>query len=219
MDNIKNYRPLGNIVYDSLKESILNGSLKPGERLMESKIAEELGVSRTPVREAIRRLEKEKYVKMVPRKGAYVEDLTMEDILEVLEIRIVLEGLAAELAAKNISEEDKDKMKNNIEKFDSASDKLDRKELVILDEKFHKLIYTASGNSKLKDIVKELQDQFQRFRLSYFNEFNDYMNLKDSHTKLYKAIIEGDHKNAKKYAINHIEDIKNNLINWKNKND
>src|SRR6056297_804513 len=115
MNSINGYKPLGNIVYESLKESILNGSLKPGEKLMESRIAEDLGVSRTPVREAIRKLEKEKYVKMIPRKGAYVEDLTMEDILEVLEIRIVLEGLASKLAARNISDEMKLKIQRNIE--------------------------------------------------------------------------------------------------------
>lgn len=219
MNNIENYKPLGNIVYESLKESILNGSLKPGERLMESRIAEDLGVSRTPVREAIRRLEKEKYIKMVPRKGAYVVDLTKAEILEVLEIRVVLEGLAAELAAQNITDEMKEKMSANIRKFNIASDKLDRKELTVLDEIFHNMIYIASGNNKLNEIVRELQDQFQRFRLSYFNEFNSYMNLTDSHNKLYEAIINGDTVKAKKYAIKHIEDIKTNLINWKNSNE
>jgi len=215
MNSIENYKPLGNIVYDSLKESILNGSLKPGERLMESKIADDLGVSRTPVREAIRKLEKEKYVKMVPRKGAYVEDLTKEDILEVIEIRVVLEGLAAELAAKNITEEMKEKMKENIKKFNIASEKIDRKELIVLDENFHKLIYFASGNSKLNEIVRELQDQFQRFRLSYFNEFDSYNGLTDSHSKLFNAIVNADSVKAKKYAIEHIEKIKKNLIDWK----
>ena len=215
MNSIENYKPLGNIVYDSLKESILNGSLKPGERLMESKIADDLGVSRTPVREAIRKLEKEKYVKMVPRKGAYVEDLTKEDILEVIEIRVVLEGLAAELAAQNITDEMKEKMKENVRKFNLASLEVDRKELIILDEIFHNMIYVASGNKKLNEIVKELQDQFQRFRLSYFNEFDSYNRLTDSHNKLYNAIADGNSNEAKKYAIAHIKEIKKNLIEWK----
>ncbi|MDM8533740.1 GntR family transcriptional regulator [Clostridiaceae bacterium HSG29] len=215
MNSIENYKPLGNIVYDSLKESILNGSLKPGERLMESKIADDLGVSRTPVREAIRKLEKEKYVKMVPRKGAYVEDLTKEDILEVIEIRVVLEGLAAELAARNITDEMKEKMKENVRKFNLASCKVDREELIVLDEVFHNMIYIASGNTKLNEIVKELQDQFQRFRLSYFNEFDSYNRLTDSHNKLFNAISNGDSSKAKEYAIAHIEEIKKNLIEWK----
>jgi len=219
MNSINGYKPLGNIVYESLKESILNGSLKPGEKLMESRIAEDLGVSRTPVREAIRKLEKEKYVKMIPRKGAYVEDLTMEDILEVLEIRIVLEGLASKLAARNISDEMKDRIQKNIESFDNASSELDRKELISLDEKFHHIIYQSSGNKKLNEIVRELQDQFQRFRLSYFNELSSYMKLANSHNKLYQAIIDGDEEAAEKYAKEHIEEIRDNIISWKTSNE
>jgi DNA-binding GntR family transcriptional regulator len=219
MNSINGYKPLGNIVYESLKESILNGSLKPGEKLMESRIAEDLGVSRTPVREAIRKLEKEKYVKMIPRKGAYVEDLTMEDILEVLEIRIVLEGLASKLAARNISDDMKLKIQRNIENFDNASSELDRKELISLDEKFHHIIYQSSGNKKLNEIVRELQDQFQRFRLSYFSELSNYMKLANSHNKLYEAIISGDEVAAEKYAKEHIEEIRDNIISWKSNNE
>jgi len=219
MNSINGYKPLGNIVYESLKESILNGSLKPGEKLMESRIAEDLGVSRTPVREAIRKLEKEKYVKMIPRKGAYVEDLTMEDILEVLEIRIVLEGLASKLAARNISDEMKDRIRKNMKSFDNASSELDRKELISLDEKFHHIIYQSSGNKKLNEIVRELQDQFQRFRLSYFNELSSYMKLANSHNKLYQAIIDGDEKAAEDYAKEHIEEIRDNIISWKSNNE
>lgn len=219
MNSINGYKPLGNIVYESLKESILNGSLKPGEKLMESRIAEDLGVSRTPVREAIRKLEKEKYVKMIPRKGAYVEDLTMEDILEVLEIRIVLEGLASKLAARNISDEMKDRIRKNMKNFDNASNELDRKELISLDEKFHHIIYQSSGNKKLNEIVRELQDQFQRFRLSYFNELSSYMKLANSHNKLYQAIIDGDEKAAEEYAKEHIEEIRDNIISWKSNNE
>jgi len=219
MNSINGYKPLGNIVYESLKESILNGSLKPGEKLMESRIAEDLGVSRTPVREAIRKLEKEKYVKMIPRKGAYVEDLTMEDILEVLEIRIVLEGLASKLADRNITEEMKDRIRKNMKSFDNASTELDRKELISLDEKFHHIIYQSSGNKKLNEIVRELQDQFQRFRLSYFNELSSYMKLANSHNKLYEAIIDGDEKAAEEYAKEHIEEIRDNIISWKSNNE
>jgi DNA-binding GntR family transcriptional regulator len=219
MNSINGYKPLGNIVYESLKESILNGSLKPGEKLMESRIAEDLGVSRTPVREAIRKLEKEKYVKMIPRKGAYVEDLTMEDILEVLEIRIVLEGLASKLAARNISDEMKDRIRENMKNFDSASSELDRKELISLDEKFHHIIYQSSGNHKLNEIVRELQDQFQRFRLSYFSELSSYMKLANSHNKLYQAIIDGDEEAAEAYAKEHIEEIRDNIISWKSNNE
>ena len=84
---IRNYKPLGEVVFEYLRNAILAGELKPGERLMEVTLAEQLGVSRTPVREAIRKLEKESFVIMIPRKGAYVADLTKKDIMEMLEIR------------------------------------------------------------------------------------------------------------------------------------
>lgn len=93
--SLDNYKPLREIVFEALREAIINGTLEPGERLMEIQLAEEMGVSRTPVREAIRKLELEGFVVMVPRKGAYVAGLSMKDIADVFEIRTALESLAA----------------------------------------------------------------------------------------------------------------------------
>lgn len=89
---LENYKPLREVVFEHLRNSILNGELDPGERLMELQLAEQLGVSRTPIREAIRKLELEGLVEMIPRKGAYVADLSIKDILDVLEVRMYLEG-------------------------------------------------------------------------------------------------------------------------------
>lgn len=220
-NKINRYQPLGTIVFEKLKDSILKGELKAGQRLMESKIAKDLGVSRTPVREAIRKLEKENYVEMVPRKGAYVKKITKRDILEVLEIRVVLEGLAAKLAARRIKnkKESKDKLMENIKKFNLASETSNQKDLVKLDKEFHELIYSKTGNEKLTDMIGELQDQFQRFRLTYFKEFNNYFDIFLKHEELYKAIVSGDVKNAEKYAQQHIESIKENLERWISNNE
>jgi DNA-binding GntR family transcriptional regulator len=114
---LENYKPLRDVVFDYMKDAIITGKLKPGERLMEVQLAEKLGVSRTPVREAIRKLELEGLVVMVPRKGAYVADLDAKDLLNVLEVRSSLEGLAASLAAERITEEEIDKLKKIIEEF------------------------------------------------------------------------------------------------------
>ena len=107
---LQNYQPLRDVVFEHLRNSILNGELKPLERLMEVQLAEQLGVSRTPVREAIRKLELEGLVIMVARKGAYVADVSVKDILDVLEVRCVLEGLAASLAAERMTEEELEKL-------------------------------------------------------------------------------------------------------------
>ena len=104
--NLDEYKPLRDVVFENLREAIVEGRLKPGQRLMEVQLAEQLGVSRTPVREAIRKLELEGLVVMLPRKGAYVANMSLKDLIDVLEIRASLEGLAASLAAERITDED-----------------------------------------------------------------------------------------------------------------
>ena len=96
------YKPLSEVVSETLRSAIQDGTLKPGERLMEIPLAEELGVSRTPIREAIRKLELEGFVVMVPRRGTYVANISLKDITQVFEIRSALEELAAGLAAERI---------------------------------------------------------------------------------------------------------------------
>ena len=111
---LDNYKPLREIVFETLREAIITGVLKPGERLMEVQLAEEMGVSRTPVREAIRKLELEGFVVMVARKGAYVAGISLKDVTDVFEIRAALEGLAACLAAGRASEEDLEEMERAV---------------------------------------------------------------------------------------------------------
>ena len=113
--NLDEYKPLRDVVFENLREAIVEGRLKPGQRLMEVQLAEQLGVSRTPVREAIRKLELEGLVVMLPRKGAYVANMSLKDLKDVLEIRASLEGLAASLAAERISDEDIKKLEFIIE--------------------------------------------------------------------------------------------------------
>ncbi len=205
--DFKHYKPLGEIVFDHLKESILKGELKPGERLMEIALAEEMGVSRTPVREAIRKLEKEKFVEMIPRKGAYVADLTKQDILDVLEIRYVLEGLAAKLAAKKMKEEDIEQLKQNVRDFKEAIENMDRTTMIDNDNAFHDIIYEATENEKLIEIIQDLHDQYQRFRLVYFNEFDDYAEVCRRHEVICEAIVAGDEDLAKEQAEEHVRVI------------
>jgi DNA-binding GntR family transcriptional regulator len=205
--DFKHYKPLGEIVFDHLKESILKGELKPGERLMEIALAEEMGVSRTPVREAIRKLEKEKFVEMIPRKGAYVADLTKQDILEVLEIRYVLEGLAAKLAAKKMKKPDIERLKQNVQDFKEAIENMDRTTMIDNDNAFHDIIYEATENEKLIEIIQDLHDQYQRFRLVYFNEFDDYAEVCRRHEVICEAIVAGDEERAKEEAEEHVKVI------------
>jgi DNA-binding GntR family transcriptional regulator len=213
---IRNYKPLGEVVFEYLRNAILGGELKPGERLMEVTIADQLGVSRTPVREAIRKLGKENFVIMIPRKGAYVADLTKKDILEVLEIRKELEGFAAYLASERMTIEEKEALAKTMEQFNASMATMDKKSMIDNDNAFHSLIFKATKNQRLINIIYDLHDQFQRFRLVYFSEFTNYNEIQASHGRIYDAIIKGDALVAKAEAENHIENLRAQVNRWIN---
>lgn len=211
---IRNYKPLGEVVFEYLRNAILAGELKPGERLMEVTLAEQLGVSRTPVREAIRKLEKESFVIMIPRKGAYVADLTKKDIMEVLEIRKELEGFAAALAAERMALSEKEALGKVVERFNESLINMDKKSMIECDNEFHSLIFEATKNQRLINIIYDLHDQFQRFRLIYFNEFNNYKEIQASHNRIFDAIIKKDAKGARSEAESHVESIRSLVNKW-----
>ncbi len=209
---IGNYKPLGEIVFDYLKNAIISGELKPGERLMEIAIANQLGVSRTPVREAIRKLEKEQFVEMIPRKGAYVASTTIKDILDVLEVRRLLEGFATAKAAERMTDEELAKITITHHSFLKAIEENDTENMVIFDNEFHERIFEASDNAKLIELTKALSEQVQRHRLSYFNELRNFEELKEWHEKIFDAIVNRDSKLASDVAQKHVELIEKRVI-------
>ncbi|MCT4566187.1 MAG: GntR family transcriptional regulator [Maledivibacter sp.] len=216
---ISNYKPLREIVFEYLRNSILSGELEPGERLMELQLAQQLGVSRTPIREAIRKLELEGFVEMLPRKGAYVADVSIKDILDVLEVRMFLEGLATNLAAERMTDEEIEELKVILQKFEDEIETMEKQEMIKLDNKFHDTIIKGSRNNKLMQIVQGLQEQFQRFRVIYFNEYSEHQDLIKYHRAIVKAIADRDSKKAQEYAQTHVEMIEESIIKWKKKNE
>lgn len=208
------YKPLGDIVFEFLRDAILTGKLKPGERLMEIALAEKLGVSRTPVREAMKKLEQENFIEMVPRKGAYVADINAKDMLDVLEIRALLEGFASSLAATRMSEKEVKDLERLVEKFEKAIVAQDKESMIETDNKFHDLIYRSTRNDKLTEIIKGLQDQFHRFRIIYFSEFDDYAQIAEGHKLILKAIKNQDSQTARQLAEAHIHIVKQSVLKW-----
>lgn len=118
--DVNDYLPLRDVVFNTLRQAILRGEMEPGERLMEIQLAQKLGVSRTPIREAIRKLELEGLVIMIPRKGAEVAHITEKDMKDVLEVRSTLEELVVELAIKNVTDEKIEELKCANKVFESA---------------------------------------------------------------------------------------------------
>jgi len=146
---LENYKPLRDIVFEHLRAAIISGVLKPGERLMELQLADDMGVSRTPVREAIRKLELEGLVSMVARRGAYVSDLSIRDIAETFEVRAALESLAAGLAAERIVPEELEQLERVLVEIGTCEQQGTIERIVELDEEFHALLFAATRNSPL----------------------------------------------------------------------
>lgn len=212
--NLDNYKPLRDVVFENLREAIVEGRLQPGQRLMEVQLAEQLGVSRTPVREAIRKLELEGLVIMLPRKGAYVANMSLKDMIDVLEIRATLEGLAASLAAERISDEDLNKLRKISEEFkESLLNKSNLEEILKKDVEFHECIFNAAKNSKLTQLINSLWEQVYRFRVTYVSNYDTSVSLIEEHAQILDALVKGDSELAKKYAIDHIEKAEAFIIN------
>ncbi len=217
--DMESYKPLREIVFSTMRKAIVEGNFKPGQRLMEVQLAEQMGVSRTPVREAIRKLELEGLVVMVPRKGAYVAGLTSEDIREVVEIRVVLEGLAAKKAAQNAKQEEIERLENSLRYFEEAANKNNIIDLISYDTEFHDIIYKAAQNSKLMQMINNLREQVQRYRVAYFTQMNNTGLLLKEHNEMLNAIKDKDGNLARAIAEEHIATTEELIVIMEEKNE
>ena len=206
--DIQNHRPLREIVYEELKLLIVKGKIQPGMRLMEEELAEDMGVSRTPIREAIRKLEKEGLITIEPRRGAYVSQLSSQDMVEILEVRQNVEGFAAELAAKRITEEEKIKLKEIAEEYEIAVKENDMPAMIKADTAFHHIIVEATRNKILIQMVEQLQELVLRFIYLYYDNFKRSDKMTEEHKMIYQAILDGNADVAKESADVHINRLK-----------
>lgn len=210
--DLHNHRPLREIVYEELKRQILVGEIAPGTRMMEVDLAEEMGVSRTPVREAIRKLEKEGLVTIEPRRGAYASDISIKDILDVLEVRQNLEGMAASLAARKVTEEEKQDFIRANAAYKAAILSGNTDEIIKNDEYFHQLIVNYSDNKTLTQLLSQVQELALRFRYIYYDDFSRYERMPKEHEEIEEAILSGDIAKAKVVAEEHVAHLKEFVI-------
>ncbi len=210
---LDNYKPLREMVFESMREAIIQGRLKPGERLMEIQLADEMGVSRTPIREAIRKLELEGFVVMVPRKGAFVAGISVKDIVDVFEVRAALEALAAGLAAERITPDELEELERSLVAISEVSTKDDIDAMVETDTNFHELIYRASRNERLFQIVIHLKEQIQRFRTTSLSQPGRSKDALEEHRKMVEAISDRNVEVAQNLAREHIENAEQSMLN------
>jgi len=210
---IKNQdKPLTEQVFSALHQGIVEGILKPGERIMEIHIAEELGVSRTPVREAISKLEREGLVVTENRKGAYVKPMTIADIKELHQIRGALEALASQLAAEKATKEEIESMIIYNQSFEQAVLDNDNEGIVKYDILFHDTIYKAGRNFKLTQMVSSVREQMQRLRIEYVHMISDKAPLIGQHEDIIKNIVKGQPQEAYNAAISHIKISEEDMV-------
>lgn len=204
--NMNEYLPLRDVVFNTLRQAILRGELKPGERLMEIQLANKLGVSRTPIREAIRKLELEGLVLMIPRKGAEVAEITEKNLMDVLEVRKALEELAVELACDRISEEQIEELRVAAREFQRVSKSGDVTRIAEADVKFHDVIFMATDNQRLISLLNNLREQMYRFRVEYLKQKEYYPKLMEEHQQIIETIEKRDKKGACGIIGKHIDD-------------
>lgn len=211
--DIQNHRPLREMVYEELKMQILTGAIEPGTRMMEVELAETMGVSRTPIREAIRKLEKEGLVTIRPRRGAYASSISTEDMLEILEVRQNVEGLAAFFAASRMTPSKLDEVKYYSEKYNKAVSTGNMEAMIEYDTKFHRAIADSCNNKILLQMIEQLQEMVLRFRYIYYDTFRRAENMPAEHQAILDAIARGDEDAARAAADIHIDRLKTMVAN------
>lgn len=207
IDN-KNHKSLRVLVYEEIKKQILTGVIEPGARIMEVETSEDLGVSRTPVRDAIKRLEREGLVVIESRKGTYASKLTDDELIEILDVREHLEGLAVLYAAKKMKNAQKDKLKGISEKYINAVGEKKINKMVKYDTEFHKTIIESSGNKTLINLIEQLDERMMRFRYAYFDNTRRAELIPPEHDKILNAIMNEDAGAAEEFAKGHIRRLK-----------
>lgn len=196
--------PLREAVYYTIREAILLGKLEPDERLMEMHLARELGVSRTPVREALRHLADDGLVTMAPNRGAMVARISAGDLMEVLEVRLALEQLAVMKACRNITPGQLEHLKEAQRRFRTSLENDDRSGSATADEDFHGIIAQAAGNSTLRALLVQFRERLYRYRMESVKPDNYHKDLIRQHKEILEALEERDEERAQGAMRAHI---------------
>jgi len=192
-------------VFSILRNAILDKKLETGQRLVERNIAEQLGVSRTPVREAIRKLELEKLVTHVPRKGVVVSGFTKADIVEILIIRTSLEALICSIAAAKIKPQELERLESLAKQISNEHGKMNFKKSNQLNNKFHEIIYRAAESPRLYDLLDTLREYITRFTQSAYSKPGRPEEAWEEHNRLIEALQNHDSSSADASAKRHVE--------------
>ncbi len=193
---IERHQTLREKILETIRDAILKGTLKPGERVSEPDLAERFGISRTPIREAFRQLESEGYLQVVPRKGAVVASLSERDIEEFYAIKIILEGFAAKMAAEKLTDKDIERLESINERLQKMADEGDVKKFFRVHNEFHEVFIKAAGNEKLYEMINQLVMKFKRLRLASLSQPGRMEGSVEEHRNMIQAFKKHDGDSA-----------------------
>jgi len=217
MENIFNRKKanksLTSIVFEKIREDILMGKFKHGEKIVEAKLAEELGVSRTPVREALKQLELDGLVENLPNRGVIVKGITKQDIQDIYTIRMAIEGIAVEWAIERMSQEDLERLKELFELMEFYTFKKDIDKISELNTQFHEIIYTSTKSRYLEHILKDFQYFMKTTRYKSLRSKGRLEQALEEHRAVLNAFIRRDVDEAVKAILKHVNASKKNAEN------
>lgn len=214
LDNsFKDRKSLGQNVFEYLKNAIIDQTIEPGSRLVESKIADMLGISRTPLREAFHKLEREDWIEKNPSGGFQVVLLTKQDIEQTFGIRSVLEAYAARLAAENCQDKDLAPLEKKMKEFTQCLDSKDSEKLQKINTEFHDLLYSLSKSPKLIKMINQLRAQISRFRQIILKQEGFAHQSSEDHSKMLDAIRNRDGNTVEQLVRDHIIKGKSAVLN------
>ena len=201
---LKPRKPLGDEVHQIVKSAILRGELEPGQRLIESRLAAQLGASRTPVRQAIHMLEREGLAMRLDRGGLVVRPLSLKDVEEILDLRCLLESFAARKAAENITPKSLELLNRQNEIFGQAASKTDHKHLARLNTEFHETLYSLAQSPRLERLIQDLHDHFYRYRITLLKLDDMAQTSYKDHKMMIQAMADGDPDRTEQLVREHI---------------
>ena len=200
---LKRHQTLREQIVSSLRDSIIKGELNPGQKLTEPELAEKLGISRTPIREAFRQLESEGFLTVIPRRGAVVSRITKKEVSDFYELKSLLEGYAARIAAEKITEKGIEKLRKINEQLLVLAEKDDVDAFFSKNDEFHNTFISYCGNEKLLEFHEHLVRRFMRFRLGALSVPGRLMGIVKQHRTIIRALAEKDGPLAEAVVLEH----------------
>jgi len=209
------FNSLTDRIFKQIENDILFGKYQPGDSLIETKLSRELNVSRTPIREALRQLEREGLVQSIPNKGVFVKGISVQDIEDIYTIRMIIEGLAARWAAEKITDEEINELKEVVDLEEFYTTKNEPSQLLKFDSRFHEIIFRASKSKPLMHILSMFHHYIQRARNISLSTPERALKVLEEHKAILKALMERDAEKAEKLTNEHIKNASINFSKYK----